>query len=333
MTRVLIFGTGSIGSVYAYILDRAGCSVICICRSNYDVVATNGFTINSAIFGQNLTVRPHVVKSVEDAATYAQEQGQDFDYIIVSSKAFPNATPSTASVIAPAVGKSTAILLIQNGIAIEEEYATAFPANSIISAVTYVPATQTAPGLVTMGALDGLEIGTYPAEPLDSAMPAVTALKRLAELVAAGGATVTCYPDVQVRRWRKMIVNATWNPTCALAHQSDVQFMDASPQSIEFIWDAMLEVVAVAQALGYVDVTVKDAEQQLDRAKGRIGTKGIEFSMLADVKGERPMEVEAIVGNAVRLAKEKSVSTPYLSALYVLSKGLDTGIMHRAANI
>lgn len=38
MKRILIFGTGGVGSVYGYILDRAGAAVITVCRSNYATV-------------------------------------------------------------------------------------------------------------------------------------------------------------------------------------------------------------------------------------------------------------------------------------------------------
>jgi len=38
MTRVLIFGTGGVGSVYGYILDKAGAHVTTVCRSNYIAV-------------------------------------------------------------------------------------------------------------------------------------------------------------------------------------------------------------------------------------------------------------------------------------------------------
>ena len=43
-----------------------------------------------------------------------------------------------------------------------------------------------------------------------------------------------------------------------------------------------------------------------------------ETSMLLDFKNNRPMEIEAILGNALKFAQQKSIPTPYLSSLYAL---------------
>jgi 2-dehydropantoate 2-reductase len=42
--------------------------------------------------------------------------------------------------------------------------------------------------------------------------------------------------------------------------------------------------------------------------------------MLVDVRNNRPIEVEAILGNTVNIAKEHHVEVHYLELLYVLAK-------------
>lgn len=49
--------------------------------------------------------------------------------------------------------------------------------------------------------------------------------------------------------------------------------------------------------------------------------------MLVDVRHERPVEVEAILGNVVRLAKVKGVEVPFLSMLYTLTKARNFAIV------
>ena len=46
--------------------------------------------------------------------------------------------------------------------------------------------------------------------------------------------------------------------------------------------------------------------------------KPYKTSMLLDFEAKRPLEVEAILGNALRFAKENSIDVPYLSSLYAL---------------
>ena len=99
--RVLIFGTGSIGATYAFVLSRAlpASNIVTVCRSNYDSASKDGFTINSSLWGQNLKVRPVVVRSVEEAAA---ADPSPFDYVLICSKALPT-VPSTAELIRPAI--------------------------------------------------------------------------------------------------------------------------------------------------------------------------------------------------------------------------------------
>ncbi|EXJ92828.1 2-dehydropantoate 2-reductase [Capronia epimyces CBS 606.96] len=316
--RILIVGTGSIGSVYAYIFSRtvSAANVFTVCRSNYEVVSRQGLTINSTVFGQNLKVRPQVVRSVDEAV--AESEGQPFDYVVVTAKAIPS-TPSIPDQLRAAVSENTTIVLIQNGIGIEDIYRSAFPSNPILSCVVYLPATQIAPGTVQHSEVELLHIGTYPAtappQHKDSA-------ERLAALLHAGGASAKVHQDVQQQRWSKLLVNASWNPICALSRSRDAQFLHSSPYAPDLIEGVMLEIAAIAQASGYPSISSSVVDYQIGRATAR-SLPGVEPSMLADAGSGRNMEVDAIVGNALRIAEEKGVDTPLLRAVYTLLNALD----------
>ena len=85
----------------------------------------------------------------------------------------------------------------------------------------------------------------------------------------------------------------------------------------------MMEVRDIAKAYGH-DITKEQVDFQLGRAEARIPiNNAVEPSMLQDVKEGRRMEVEAIVGNTLKLAKDKEVECPRIEMLYVLTKALD----------
>lgn len=84
----------------------------------------------------------------------------------------------------------------------------------------------------------------------------------------------------------------------------------------------MAEVVAVAQACGYNNLSQDSVDDGIARVRNR-KPPGVEPSMMSDALAERNMEVEAIVGNVLRLAKEKGVSVPILRTTYVFLKALD----------
>ncbi|KAI9658261.1 MAG: hypothetical protein M1821_002394 [Bathelium mastoideum] len=315
MSKVLLFGAGAVGAVYAYVFTKAGATVTAVCRSNYAAAKANGFTIRSSLFG-DVHISPSIVRSVSDA------EGP-FDYIVLCSKASPGSSPTTAEIIKPAVGPRTAIALLQNGIGIEEEYRDAFPNNPILSCVVYCPATEIESGIIRHGEIEKLEVGTYPH---DATAEHKKAAEGFVELLTKAGATAHLYDDVQQPRWSKLLVNASWNPICALSRSTDVKFMNASEANVSWVRSVMLEIMAVAQAFGYSSINEEMVDWQLSRAKARMNTEGVEPSMLTDVKKGRRLEIEAIVGNTIRMAEAKSVSVPLLRSLYALAKALDESI-------
>ena len=162
MTRILVFGAGAVGAVYVYTFIQAGAEVTAVCRSNYDVVKRDGFMMYSVRFG-DVRFRPSVVRVAEEAAPSGP-----WDFVFICSKCFPGSSPTLSNTIKPVVGPCTAIVLVQNGINIEEEVAASYPNNPIISCVIYLPCTQIRPGVIDYGATQKetqnlLELGTYPA--------------------------------------------------------------------------------------------------------------------------------------------------------------------------
>ncbi|KAJ1549566.1 hypothetical protein HK405_009964 [Cladochytrium tenue] len=316
--RILIFGTGSVGAVYTWALSNAvpASNITVICRSNYAAVAESGFTIHSTIWGNNLNVRPAVARSVPEAV--AASAGEPFDYILVCAKAVPT-TPSIAELIQPAVSGQTTVVLVQNGIAIEDEYAARFPENPLLSTVIYIPATQISPGVVEHKEFEHLHVGTYPA----AAPPGAKAAARaFVDLLAAAGASATLHDDVQAERWSKLLLNASLNPICALSRCRDRQFIDSGAGALGLIRGVMMEVAALAQACGYASVNTELVEFQLARSTAR-AFPGVEPSMLADALAGKNLELESLVGNAVRIARQKNVPVPLMSTLYILATGLD----------
>lgn len=315
---VLVFGVGSVGAIYLHQLQRAGCIVTAVCRSNYDVVAHQGFTLRSPRFG-SVTYRPdHTVRSVHDCP-----RDIEYDYVVVTTKAFPGRIPSLADQLRPVLENHphTAIVLAQNGIEIEKDIAEAFPSNPIISGVVYLPTIQTEAGVIDHAeTLDLLELGTYPARAPDSHKRKA---ERFVDLMVQGGGDAVLFEDIQEARWAKLLLNAAWNPICALSLCTDGGFLLTSePFARDLAWGIMMEIVTLARAVGIAGVDEEAAKKRLALAerRAREGT-GREVSMLQDVRMGRPFEVEAIVGNAVRLGRTCGVPMPRLETVYALAKG------------
>lgn len=316
--RVLIFGGGSIGAVLAYLISKSieVSDIVIVCRSNYDVVATHGFKINSTVYGMNENVKPIAVRSVTEAV---QTYPDGFDYVCVATKAIVNGNISQPELIKPAVSAKTTIVLMQNGINIEEPYRALFPDTAIASVVIYMPCTQTAPGVVSHTVYAKFLLGTYPAK---STSEHKTSTARFVELLKDGGASAVHEENIQLARWTKLIVNGSQNPICALSRLRDVQFLGAAPGAASFCRNLMSEIASIARAEGYSEVDDSVVERQLELSTSR-APPGVEPSMMADALSGQRLEVESIVGNALRIAQSHGVDVPRLETIYYLAKGLD----------
>lgn len=307
MANVLLIGTGAIGSIYAYFLTTAGAKVTTVCRSNFDAVSTKGIEIQSRTLGM-LKFRPHCTVHILSDTTQ-----QIFEYIVITTKSVNIDALIDDLKKASVVTTASSIVLIQNGIGIEEPFRSAFPDTQIVSGVVYLPCAQHAPGVIFMNGPDVLELGHYPASPPS------TELHEFNRLLTLGGATSTIHEDVQRYRWKKSLINGVWNPIAALTLNLDSDFLGTHTDAYALCRSLMLEVLSVAHAEGYRDLTERDIDMQLDRAvQRRQSGTGIKMSMLVDVEADRPMETEAILGNLVRKADKLGVQVAGLKMLYLL---------------
>jgi 2-dehydropantoate 2-reductase len=308
--HVLIFGTGAVGGIYAYIFEKSGAKVTAVCRSNYDTVTASGIHIKSEVFG-DVIARPTTARTVEEA------QGP-FEFIVVCAKAFPGLSNAISSAIA--ASPDACVVLCQNGISIEEEYTQAYPNTVIISGVVNLPTTQIKPGHITMGALQKLEVGPYPCTESTSIKAKV---RQFAELFSIGGGNCTVHDDIQEQRWIKLAGNAAWGPMCSLSRCDDVKYIQSSPLAEDSLRTVMREVAKIAEANGY-PTAAQTIYEISKRPSDRLKTIAKEPSMLTDVRMGRQLEVEVILGNTLKIAKKHNVNTPLLSLLYTLTRALSS---------
>jgi 2-dehydropantoate 2-reductase len=325
--RVVILGTGSLGIVLGAFLDKSGAEIVCVCRSNYQAAKAQGFKVNSTVLG-SYVYHPKLVHSVPEARALAD---QPFDYIVVATKAFPDEHPSPVEIISEAVSTAhTAIVLVQNGIGIEEAYRKKYPANLIITAVAYMPSTRVSSIEVVQTETQRILTGAYPSRPAVGTER--DSMRKFQGLLSAGGAQAEIHADIQVERWKKLIGNATWNPICALSRCCDVELLGTSDIAGSFVAAAMHEIVAVARAIGYGDQVNEEVVKAQIRRSAVRPAPGVQPSMMADMLQGSKMEVEVIVGEVVRLARENGVAVPRLETLYVLASGLNWSLSQRRSS-
>ena len=156
-------------------------------------------------------------------------------------------------------------------------------------------------------------MGSYPAgEPGPVA-------KRLAELFTAGGAPCQLLDNVQTARWRKLLWNVPFNPVSVLAGGADTGWLCDGAEREKLCRDLMDEVIAAAASEGIV-IAPEEADAMMAYTRS---LNPYNSSMLQDHLAGRPLEVEAILGNPLRIALHNGVSVPKMEVCYALLKSID----------
>jgi 2-dehydropantoate 2-reductase len=126
--------------------------------------------------------------------------------------------------------------------------------------------------------------------------------------------------DVVFGRWEKLIWNVPFNGLGgAMDWSTDV--LMGSAEGVALVRAIMLEVVAAAHAAG-----VKIPESLVEDNIRRTGTMGpYRSSMQIDRQMHRPMEIEAIIGNPLRVAESLGLASPNMQMLYQLLKICEAG--------
>jgi 2-dehydropantoate 2-reductase len=303
--RILVVGTGAIGGFYGGKLAQAGARVSTLCRSDYETVRTHGISIKSGL--GDFVFKP------EKVVRHASEYGPPPEFILVGLKVLPEI--DTVEIVRQAVGRDSAIVLLQNGVEIEEPVARAFPDNEIISGLAFVCLNRTGPGQVDHLDYGRLVIGRFPGGTSARA-------EQMGKLFNQAGVPCTVTDDVVTARWRKLVWNAPYNPMSVLGGGADTTSMMENPESATLARRIMEEVCRVAEAAGH-PLPPEVVEENLEGTRKMSPYK---TSMLIDVEEGRPLEVEAIMGNALRVAERHGIAVPHLESLHAMLTLVDRKI-------
>ena len=297
--EILVIGTGAVGGFYGGKLAQADTKVSTLCRSDFDIVKSQGINIESC--WSNFKFMPQKVIS------RPQEYSGKPDYLIVALKALPEL--KVQETIQSVVGPNTSIVLLQNGIDIERPIAKAFPENEIISGLAFVCVSRIAPGYIRHFDYGRLTIGCFP-------QGISKKVKQLGELLTSSGVPCEVSNSIITERWKKLIWNVPFNSISVLGSGLNTKEIMDYPESVELVREIMQEVCDVAESAGHRLGRIV-IDQHLEHTKVM---KPYKTSMLLDYEAGKPMEIEAICGNPLRIAKQNRVDVPNMNCIYNLLK-------------
>lgn len=299
--KYLIIGAGAIGVFYSSKLSQVGDQIIVWSRNDSTMIVKNGYQIKS--FMGDYVFQPYsVIKDLQDLK-------EEIDYIIVSTKVLPSI--DITGLISKVIKKNTVIIIIQNGIHIEKKIANKFPNNQIISALAFIGVSRINYNQIIHQEYGKLIIGNY-----NNIEP--NTINYFANSLQKSGLEILLTTNILLERWKKLIWNGAFNPlSVALGKKTTRQILD-NKLALQLATNIMQEIVMLAYHDGCIfeeDIIAKNisATEKMSPYK---------TSMLLDFEANRPMEIQAIIGNAIEFAQSKSLSIPYLSTIYAIISNL-----------
>jgi 2-dehydropantoate 2-reductase len=149
--------------------------------------------------------------------------------------------------------------------------------------------------------------------------------QRISEALTRAGFKAPVVRDIRAEIWVKLWGNLSMNPISALTHSTLTELL-AFPLTRALCVHMMEEAEAVAGALG---ITFRVGIDKRIAGAEKVGAH--KTSMLQDVEAGKPIELEALVGSVVELARLTGTPTPHIDAVYACSSLLGRTLTeHRA---
>jgi len=212
---------------------------------------------------------------------------------------------------------------------IEQPYVKRFPHASILSAITIASAAQPEHGIIKHNRWTRIQSGAYFGDtvPTDLNAEQKKTLARndtLIELLREGGgikdASAYSPSKMLLLRWHKIAINASMNPSAVLSGGSSNGAMANDSELAIHLKGVMDEVMETAPKIVGSPFPDDFATSETLIKSTQKNTSGSKPSMLLDWEEEKTMELEVILGNPIRIARENGYEMPKMQSLYALLK-------------
>ncbi|MGB3126013.1 MAG: 2-dehydropantoate 2-reductase [Pseudomonas sp.] len=314
--RITVVGAGAIGGFLACKLHAAGHDVSVVARgATLEAIRAQGLQLHS---GDDLLIaRLHATANPDELGV------QDVVIFAVKAPALPSAVINTKALIGP----NTVVVPAINGLPwwyfLQTTHALSglrlqavdpggvieqgVPSDAVIGCVVFPSCAVLSPGVIKHMSGSKIVFGE-PAGGLSARVEAITTV------FLDAGFDAQADQNIREQIWLKLLGNACFNPVsllvgCATDAMIDDPFLHA------LCVDMMAELLELGRQLGIspeIDPTQRIA---ITRKLGTVKT-----SMLQDVEGHKPVEIEAILGALMAVADQVGAPMPRTRTVYALAR-------------
>jgi 2-dehydropantoate 2-reductase len=294
--RILVVGAGAIGGYFGGRLLQAGRDVTFLVRpKRAEELARDGLLIRSPAGDVTLKNPPTV---------QADKLAEGFDMVLLSCKAFD--LDDAIRSVAPAVGPTTAIIPLLNGMLHLDVLDKKFGHERVLGGLCAIAATlNERREIVQLAPMQALGFGERNGKLSDR-------VRTIADAMASGKFGAAASENIIHDMWEKWVFLATLAASTCLM-RAQVGHILASPGGMDFILGMLDECSAVATAEGH-----PPNGPFFERARGMLTTEGSQLSasMFRDVQAGAPVEADHVIGDLLARGDAAKVPVPKLRIAY-----------------
>jgi len=287
-----VIGTGALGGFYGGMLAKTGHEVHFLFRSDYEFVRKNGLQVDS-IYGDFHLSKVNAYRSTDEMPKC--------DVLLVCLKTTGN--HQLAEILKPVIHPNSVVILLQNGLGLEEALARELPKTDIAGGLAFICSNKVGPGHIAHLDFGKLIIGSHN-------MTNCEILEKVISNFQLSGINTELAPDLEFARWNKLVWNVPFNGLTVVMNTTTDKLM-ANLHTRKLCRELMLEVIRGAKACG-IPLEESLVQQMIDMT---IRMKPYAPSMKLDYDRKRPLEIEYIYSKPVEAAYDAGFDMQKVSML------------------
>lgn len=233
-----ILGTGALGGFYGAKLQKAGKDVHFLLKSDYEYVSQHGLVIESK---DGDFILPQV-KAYHDV-----EKMPRCDVVVVALKTTQNHL--LPQMLPPVVKDDGVVLVLQNGLAVEEEVAEIVSNVSIIGGLCFLCSNKVGAGHIHHLDYGQITLGQYTSD--YNSCGITDKMQQIASEFTSAGISMELTEDLLLARWKKLVWNIPYNGLSVILNARTDELM-AYIHTRNLAEQLMYEVVAGAKSYGRI---------------------------------------------------------------------------------
>lgn len=298
--RYGVLGTGALGGFYGGLMARRGLDVHFLFHSDYQHVLKHGLRVDSKLGDFHL---PKV------NAYRSPEAMPKCDVVIIGLKSTQNHL--LENLLTPILHPNTIVLVLQNGLNVEQTAVQIVGQSRVAGGCCFLCSNKVGPGHIRHLDYGRIVFGAYRGIDGKGVGPSPEWLQRILTDLVSSGIEAYLTDDLPTTKWKKLMWNIPFNGLSVLLNASTDAIMN-DPHSRLLARRISQEVRQIAIAAdcpieqSYVDWVIDHTDDMVP----------YDSSMRLDFLNGRPIEVEAIYGNALQEADRCGFSAPIVQTMY-----------------